>query len=249
MKHKKTFIAIFTLALFLLSSSILAASDTISAYLFKGKLIINNQIVNLKQNMVSINGSVYVPIRALSESLKGHVSYDKNTQTIYVEQLPPSAKKSSLNAKAENDRFTLHAFSSQSTYKYGDPLEIWARLSNVADETVNIFHGESLIRYHITDEAGFTSSLIYGFSLLSSSFHAGDELTASISQNDLLMYNLNKHNAFETDSVHTYLHETARPSILPQGKYIISVKVEYSTNGETMQPAEKLEVSLPITIE
>lgn len=246
MKFKKTFIIAFAVTLFVCSSSLIAASDTVRSYLFKGKLVINNQIVDLKQDIFNINGSVYVPIRAFTESMRGHVSYNKNDQTIYVEHSRTTTKKSTVNDKKADDTFTLHAFSSQSEYTYGDPIEVWARLSNDTDDTVNLSHRPSLIKYYITDEDGVTSSILDGMELVYSTFQAGDELNSILEHNDLLAYNLHKIGLDKKDDVQAFLKNAERPSMLPRGKYTITVKAEYTIDGE--EQGRTLEVSLPISI-
>lgn len=246
MKIKRMIIV--AISLFILSSTVIAASDHISTYLFKGKLIINNKVVSLKQDILNINGSVYVPIRALAESMKGHVSYDKNTQTIYLEQSSPSDRKSTVNEKIEDEFFSLSAFSTKSTYEYGERIEIWSHINNHTEHSVNIFHGASLLEYYITDEDGFTSQLNYGLPLESSTFASGDELNSSLNQNNFLVYNLNKNELYDADQMKTYINEAARPYTLPRANYTISVKAQYWMN-ETDKDKKILEVSIPIKIE
>jgi len=246
MKFKKILIIAFAVALFVCSASLIAASDTVRSYLFKGKLVINNQVVDLKQEVYNINGSVYVPIRSFAESMRGHVGYDKNDQTIYVEHSNSTNKKSTVNDKKTDDMFTLHAFSSQSEYIYGDPIEVWTRISNDTENAVNISHGPSLIKYSITDEDGLTSSILDGMALEYSTFQSGDELNKSLGHYDLLVYNLDKIGIDNKDDVQAYLKNAERPSMLPRGEYTITVKAEYTIEGEVEK--RTLEVSIPISI-
>lgn len=247
MKVKK--IVFVALALFLLSSSFIVASDNVSSFLFKGKLFQNNKELTLKQDMYSINGSIYVPIRAITESMNGQISYDKDNQIVYVEQAISSNKKSEINKKVHNDSFTLQVFSSKEEYSYGDPIEIWARLSNHTNQTINIAHGEPLIEYSITDEDGFTSKPIYGFPLYFSTFHSGDELNSSLKLNDFLYYNIHKQ-FIEINSidVHHFLNNSVRPSLLPQGNYVINVSSKYSNEDTIDANYETLELSIPLVI-
>ncbi|MFC6334805.1 stalk domain-containing protein [Paenibacillus septentrionalis] len=249
MKFKKTIIV--TLFLFLLSTSILGASDNIVSYLFKGKLVINNEIVDLKKEIFNINGSVYVPLRALAEETHGFISYDHNDQTIYVEQTNTSTKKSTINEQDKNDVFTLAAFSSKQTYSYGEPVEIWARLSNHSEQTLNLSHGFALIEYTITDEEGFSSKDNFGLALYLSSFEPGDELHSNLSQRSLFTYNLNKYGLNDNKDIHAYLNETLRPSVLPRGNYEVKIRAEYwiGDGDNANKQAESLEVSLPLIIE
>lgn len=246
MKLKRTiFVALST---FLLTTTVLAASDQITISLFKGKIVFNNKIVNLKQDVFNINGKVYVPIRAFAESMKGHVSYDKNNQTIYVDQSSPSDKKSTVNEKVKDDTFTLSAFATKATYTYGEPIELWSRISNHTEHTVNILHGASLLEYYITDEDGFTSDMIYDYNLDSSIFASGDEFNSSLNHNNFLVYNLNKNGILEKDQLQSYINETARPYNLPKGAYTITVKAQYWMD-ETSKDKKTLKVSIPIKIE
>lgn len=247
MKLKKTIIVAITL--FLLSSSFLVASDNVTSYLFKGELFINNEIVDLKQDLYSINGSVYVPVRALAEKMKGYISYDKSNQSVHIEQANASDKKSTVNETTKNDQFTLSAFSSKSTFQHGDQIEIWSRLVNYTEHPVNILHGVSLIEYHITDDDGFTSKEIYGLPLLSSTFQAGDELNSNIKQNAFLTYNLNKIGFDNRDDLYAFNNESARPSVLPRGNYIITVTAQYTIDGNDSNKVKTLEVAIPLIIE
>ncbi|MCM3634116.1 stalk domain-containing protein [Paenibacillus camelliae] len=251
MKQKRIILIAIAIILFLCSSTMLAASDKISAYLFKGKLVVNNQMVDLKQDVFNINGSVYVPLRAFTDQLRGHVSYNKDEQTIYVEQSTTTTKKSTVNAKDSDNIFTLHAFASKSEYEYGEPIEIWARLSNDTDRVVNIWHGPLLINYYITDEDGFTSHVLAGLALESSTFQAGDELNKSLGRNDFLVYHLNKIGFDNIDDVNAYLNNADRPSMLPPGEYTITVKAEYKLDDEVEAGAQwhTLEASIPLTIQ
>lgn len=247
MKLKKTIIIAITL--FLLSSSFLVASDNVTSYLFKGKLFINNEIVNLKQDIFSINGSVYVPVRALVEKMRGNISYDKSNQTVHIEQANSLDKKSTVNKTIKNDQFTLSAFSSKSTFKYGDQIELWSRITNHTEHSINILHGESLIEYSITDVNGFTSKENYGLALLPSSYQSGDELHSNIKQNSFLTYNLNKIGLDNKDDIYSFYNESARPSVLPRGDYIITVTAKYTIDGDDTHKIKTLEVAIPLTIE
>lgn len=234
-------------ALMIVSASATAASDTISRFLFKGNLVINNKLVSLNQDIYSIDGSVYVPIRALTESMKGYISYDASDQTIYVEQQQVSNKKSVQNDKDEDDSFALHIFSSKKEYEYGEPIEVWARLSNHTEQTLELSHG-SLIEFTITDEEGFSSAVLTG-ELYFSTFQAGDEFNSTLKQQELLVYNLNKSGLLEKEEdLRAYLNKAARPSVLPKGNYTITAKTKYWFDSEAVDQAKTLEVSIPVIV-
>lgn len=236
-------------ALMIVSASATAASDTINRFLFKGKLVINNKLASLNQDIYSIDGSVYVPIRALTESMKGYISYDASDQTIYVEQQQASNKKSVLNDKIEDDSFALHIFSSKAEYEYGEPIEVWARLSNHTEQTHDISHGVSLIEFTITDEEGFASVALTGLAMDSSTFQAGDEFNSNLKQNELLIYNLNKNGLLEKEEdLRAYLNKEVRPSVLPKGNYTITAKTKYWFDSEAVDQAKTLEVSIPVSV-
>lgn len=247
MRVKK--IIFIALALFLLSTSFIVASDNVSSFLFKGKLFLNNKELTIKQDLYSINGSIYVPIRAITENMYGQISYDKDNQAVYVEQTLSVDKKSEVNKKVHNESFTLQVFSSKEEYSYGEPIEIWARLSNHTNQTINIAHGVPLIEYSITDEEGFTNKPNYGFPLSLTTFHSEDELNSSLKLNDFLSYNIHKQ-VMEINSidVHNFLNNTIRPSLLPQGNYVINVSSRYKNEDIIDADYEKLELSIPLVI-
>lgn len=235
-------------ALMIVSASATAASDTINRFLFKGKLVINNKLASLNQDIYSIDGSVYVPIRALTESMKGYISYDASDQTIYVEQQQASNKKSVLNDKIEDDSFALHIFSSKKEYEYGEPIEVWARLSNHTEQTLDISHGVSLIEFTITDEEGFASVALNG-ELYFSTFQAGDEFNSTLKQQEFLIYNLTKSGMLEKEEdLRAYLNKAVRPSVLPKGNYTITAKTKYWFDSEAVDQAKTLEVSIPVSV-
>lgn len=192
MMKKKISVIVTTIATCIVVLSMLTAASPLGSYLFKGTLVLNNNVVVLKQSLYKINGTIYVPLRAFTEQLKGNIAYDKQTETVYIEQQLLSNKKSTINKKSENESFTLHSFSTKDTYKYGEPIEIWSRLTNHSNETIDIEHGEALIDFIITDEQGFTSTLTHGLALSSSSFQAGDEWLTYLKPAHFIAYNFNR---------------------------------------------------------
>lgn len=82
----KKFILGLTCGIVLMASTAVYASNTIQAYLFSAKFVINGQDKTPPGDQVlNYNGSVYVPVRYVAENLGETVAYDDVSKTITID--------------------------------------------------------------------------------------------------------------------------------------------------------------------
>ncbi len=83
----KKFIIGLVLGIILTASTAAYASDTIQAYLFPAKYVINGEEKSIGEEYASFNynGHTYVPIRYIAENLGAAVVYDDASKTITVD--------------------------------------------------------------------------------------------------------------------------------------------------------------------
>ncbi|WP_144939858.1 stalk domain-containing protein [Paenibacillus sp. 32O-W] len=70
------------------------ASDTIQAFLFPSKIIINGKeaVIDNEYNIINYNGHAYLPIRYIGEYIGGTVDFIENSNTITLNYLPYGSK-------------------------------------------------------------------------------------------------------------------------------------------------------------
>ena len=95
----KKFVAGFVIGLLIsftsiASASIASASDTIQAYLFPAKLVINGKEVSTGEEytILNYNGHAYLPIRYVGEYIGGFVDYQEDSNTIAVNFFPQGSE-------------------------------------------------------------------------------------------------------------------------------------------------------------
>ncbi len=109
----KKFIIGLLSVIVLISSSVVYASDTIQAYLFPVKYVINGQIkeLNSEYTTLNYNGHAYVPLRFIAESLDAKVNYHKKETAITIntpyQQVPIKYDK---NAACRNGDFVYESY-------------------------------------------------------------------------------------------------------------------------------------------
>jgi hypothetical protein len=82
----KKFILGIVCGVALTATTAVYASDTIQAYLFPAKFVINGETKNLDgYDTLNYKGSTYVPIRFIAESMGSKVAYEDATKTITVD--------------------------------------------------------------------------------------------------------------------------------------------------------------------
>ncbi|MDF2653426.1 MAG: copper amine oxidase-like protein, partial [Paenibacillus sp.] len=108
----KKFIIGLLSVIVLISSSVVCASDTIQAYLFPVKYVINGQIkeLNSEYTTLNYNGHAYVPLRFFAESLGAKVNYHENETAITIntpfQEIPTKYDK---NAACRNGDFVYES--------------------------------------------------------------------------------------------------------------------------------------------
>ncbi|RED51632.1 copper amine oxidase-like protein [Cohnella lupini] len=246
MKIKYVYILVLGLLL-LFSSTANAVGITNKISLFNGSIVLNNMVVQLKENpLIIYNEKAYVPLRAIAQTLGGVVGYNKENRSIYIDQPSLYFGKSEINQKVKNEEFTLSIFSKNATYNQGESIQVWSHLLNESDQPITISHGEPLVGYNIQEESGFEVNQIYAFSLNQSSFNPGDEFSSQLLPLYIVFYNSQKQGV----DLIKYLTETDRPSLLPKGKYTITAEASYFVGKDPTQKEAKrnLKASISITI-
>lgn len=247
MKRK---LVLLCLMLFMIGSTVSATNEwTLTP--FKGKLIWNGVELPRDQDMPYLhnNGTVYIPIRSLSETSAGIASYDAGTKSIYFDTFGSSISQvsSAIYKQAANEHVTLRINSDQDIYQSGEPLSIWATLESNSSSTLDLSYTLPLMKFYIEDQDGMTVTAPYAPKPQTRSFKP-DEQTIQLWDGSL---------AYQYARAQSELLEESsplfRPLHLPPGHYIIGVESQYmiakNDNANLNADMTEISVSIPIVIE
>lgn len=226
-----------------------AATEYVRANFFAGNVVVNNQIVAADNELLSYQGSVYAPVRAIAEAMKGYVSYDSTDKTVYIERPTQKAAKSTLHSKKEEGPVTLHLFSEKSEYVSGEPIHIWSRLSNTSDTAVELHHSSALLLYSITDQDGFTYEPLQPFDLVVSEFQPDEEYASTLDPIEFVAYNTFKQRERDPNlDIQAYLKRAVRPATLPPGEYTLTLKSSFRVGTDPEDRFRKVQTSIQLTV-
>lgn len=234
--------------LLLMSATAHAAGQAIKAALFKSSIYVNNQLKEWGEDtpLLNYNNRVYVPLRAFATILGDAVGYDAKSKTVYVDQPNSWPVQSKLHSATEEEGLEIKILSEKAVYAYGEPIRIWARLSNASNQEITLYHGSPLVGFNIKDKDGFESNQWYALDLHTSKFKPGDEYSSILSPRQFLAYNSYKQGIYDFDR---YSDKTARPAALPKGEYTIEAVADYSLSKEINDDTKrKLKASIQITV-
>lgn len=234
--------------LLLVSTTAHAAGQAIKAALFQSKIIVNNKLKELSSEttLLNYNNRVYVPLRAFASILGSAVGYDADNKTIFVDQPNSWPVKSELHGATEKEGLEIKILSEKAVYAYGEPIRIWARLSNASAQEITLYLASPLVGFNIKDKDGFESNQWYALDLHTSKFKPGDEYSSILSPRQFLAYNAYKQGIYDFDQ---YSDKTARPAALPKGEYTIEAVADYSLSREKNDSARRsLKASVKITV-
>lgn len=243
-------ISLLVVLLFVSGSTVSASNDYVMKR-FAGDVYYGGQkLTSESMPVLQHNGAAYIPVRAF-EYVEGFVGYDAKTKSIYLDSFYPKqyGATSQIYDKSENELFQLRINSGSTSYKVGDPLNIWTTLNVKSNHTIQLRHS-SLIQYRITDADGHEVGNPTAARWYESVLQPDDEILESWSDLLIYQYNVWKHNIIEEQD-HKKVPRLLR---LPAGTYTISAIVEYQVADENQEYEdssimEKLAAKIQITIE
>ena len=127
---KKWAAAAGVLTVIAFSTQIVQAADVaLKAIAVKAKLFTGNTEVTLEKDAVTINGSLYVPVRAMGEALGQKVTWDNATKTLIFQDLSLLGKYTWTTAPSLGSGLKEGGFSGL-THLQGDPGNVFYTLAD-----------------------------------------------------------------------------------------------------------------------
>ncbi|XOK61985.1 stalk domain-containing protein [Paenibacillus elgii] len=227
------------------AASAVSSSDFIQARLFPGSIYFNNQPAN-KQNgafeTLNYNGSVYVPLRYITENMGGRVHYDEAKKDIYIDHRVNNLTKAKISVSKQADNFMLNLHSEKETYKSNEIIHLWSSLVYLGEEEITVGHGNPIILFSVRDEEGISSDEYIETVLIRDQLKKNNEYKATLPLNVIESYNYNKKGRPE---IKKFL-EKERPWLLSPGKYTIGVTADFSIDGDKKKKIIKSELTIQV---
>lgn len=228
------------------SAAIAADTSKIEALILKSKYLFNGN--ERSQTSLNLDGTIYAPIRFISDNTGSIIYYDDDNQTINVNYPSLNTVKSELNSNSEDDKFILSLYSEKNTFKQSEYVNVWASLRFKGETSIHLTHNDQIISFYIIDEKGNRAELGNNFMIKTSVINKGDEFKRTFPSGVIQNYNVFFHKASNgTEAI---------SKTLPLGQYKIGVTASYLRNSATYYETgayaseeTKISTELPIIIE
>ncbi|GGA18163.1 hypothetical protein GCM10008018_72690 [Paenibacillus marchantiophytorum] len=238
---RKVILSFLVLFLSTFSFTISFAENSLQVSLFGGDVVLNGNKLNFagtEYSTLNYNGHIYVPLRSLSETLQGTVSYNEqeNVANINVRGGKDSYKSETSSANSD-DFFKLSIHSEKEVYPYGQDMNIWSALTYTGKEEKRIAHSHDLFVYTLMDEHGNTYDPGETLALLKSTFKENDVYISSLQWIIFFGYNDLYSESLRESKTH-----------LKRGTYTVTVRTTYA-DPEDIKTNHKLQTSIKIKVE
>lgn len=238
---RKVILSFLVLFLSTFSFTISFAENSLQVSLFGGDVFLNGNKLNFtgtEYSTLNYDGHIYVPLRSLSETLQGTVSYNEKENVVNINvRGGKDSYKSETSSANSDDFFKLSIHSEKEVYQYGQDINIWSTLAYTGKEEKRIAHSSDLLAYTLTDEHGNMYDPGETLSLLKSTFKENDVYTSSLQWIILFGYN----------DLYSESHRESK-TLLKRGTYTVTVRTTYSDTDD-IKTNYKLQTSIKIIVE
>lgn len=238
---KKSRIAILCLIALSFASGA-GASNVLQGVIYPVQLFFNHvpQEVDDGYEIMNFNGHAYVPLRFIAEKTNSGIYYNDGKKSIDF-YYPTSFTFSEKTSVQEENGFQLKLNSEKQKYNQDEVPRIWADLTYVGDNEVNVMHSTPILAFAIKDDTGRYWEQAHYDNLTMTTFQRFSQYRSDLSLKYIEVFHFQNSNA---GSYEEFQNRSKNPYLLEPGTYDISVTATYQINNQpfSLKTSYKIEI-------